>query len=109
MSKRKYRSKRRKRQRGLSNILPTPLLVILGGIGLLAVGLFALWKSQQPTYPKVPIEVSGSPSLKVDREMVDLGDIQLNRTVNVSFQLANVGDKTLRFSNKPFVEVVEGC
>ncbi len=108
MSKR-YRSKRRKKQGGLSNILPTPLLVILAGFVLVAGALFALWKSGQPATPKVPIEVNGSPSLKVDRELVDLGDVPLNKTVSVSFQLANVGDKTLRITNKPFIEVVEGC
>jgi phospholipid/cholesterol/gamma-HCH transport system substrate-binding protein len=29
--------------------------------------------------------------------------------VEVSFQLTNVGDQALRFSEAPYVEVVEGC
>lgn len=109
MSKGKYRSKQRRKNSRRSNALPTPLLLTLGGFALIAVALFALWKTNQPSNPTVPIEVEGSPSLKVDRENVDLGDIPLNQTVSVSFQLANVGDETLRFSSKPYVEVVEGC
>lgn len=109
MSKGKYRSKRRRKNRGLGNTLPTPLLLTLGGFVLIAAALFALWKSNQPSTTPVAIEVEGSPSLKVDREKVDLGDIPLNQTVSVSFQLANVGDEPLRFSSKPFVEVAEGC
>jgi len=109
MSKSKYSSKRRKKQRGFSKFLSMPMVLILAGFVVVVGALFALWKSGQPSTPKVPVEVSGSPSLKVDREMVDLGDVPLNETVQVSFQLANVGDKTLRFSDKPFVEVAEGC
>lgn len=108
MSKSKY-SKRRKRQRGLSKILSTPLVLVLAGFVLVAGALFAILKSGQPGNPKVPAEVSGSPSLKVDRELVDLGDVPLDQTVSVSFQLANVGDQTLRFTDKPFIEVAQGC
>jgi len=109
VSKSKYSSKRRKRQPGLSKILSTPLLLVLGGIVLVAGASFAIWKSGQPATPKGSIEVSGSPSLKVDRELVDLGDVPLDQTVSVSFQLTNVGDETLRFTDKPFIEVAEGC
>lgn len=109
MSKPKYRSKRRNRQGGLSSIVSAPLLLGLAGIVFVAGALFALWKSGQPSTPKIPVEVSGSPSLMVDRERVDLGDVPLNETVQVSFQLTNVGDQTLRFTDKPYIEVVEGC
>jgi len=109
VSKSKYSSKRRRKQSSLGKILSTPLLVVVAGVLLVAGALFALWKSGQPATPKVPVEVSGSPSLEVDREIVDLGDVPLNQTVSVSFQLTNVGDETLRFTDEPFIEVVEGC
>ena len=109
MSKSSYSaSKKRAQKRRRSNPL-FPLLAILGGIVLLLWGGYALWNSSQSNSVKVPIEVKGSPSLKVDKEQVDLGDIKLNRTVSVSFQLSNVGDKTLRFSEQPYIEVLEGC
>lgn len=109
MSKNKYRSRRQQKGRGLSNTLPVPLLLVVGGVVLIAGALFTLWKSGQPDTSKVPIEVNGSPRLKVDTETVDLGDVPLNKPVTVSFQLTNVGDKTLRFSEKPYIEVLEGC
>lgn len=109
MSKNKYRSKQRNNQRRRSNILSTPLLLVIAGIILATGALFALWKAGQPSTPKVPVEVSGRPSVKVDRERVDLGDVPLNQAVSVTFQLANVGDQTLRFTSKPVVEVAQGC
>ena len=105
----KNNSKRRRKQTSFQGVLPTPVLLVLGGVVLLGVALFALWKSGQPANPQVPIEVSGAPSLKVDQDKVDLGDVPLGKTVTVSFELANVGDQPLRFSAKPTVEVVEGC
>ena len=58
---------------------------------------------------RVAIEVNGQPRLRVDREIVDLGDIQLGRTVEAVFVLTNVGDQPLRLTDAPYVEVVEGC
>jgi len=86
---------------------PWTLLIMLGGGALLI--FVAISVLNKPSQAKAPIEVSGSPSLKVDKERVDLGNIKLGRTVDVSFQLTNVGDQTLRFSKTPYIEVVEGC
>jgi len=86
----------------------TPIVIVVGGVLLLAVALFALWKAEQPS-ADVSVEVSGRPSLKVDREKVELGDVKVGEIVSVSFQLANVGDKPLSFTSKPYIEVVEGC
>ena len=86
---------------------PWPLLILVGG-GLLLI-FVAISVLNKPSQAKVPIEVSGSPSLKVDKQKVDLGNIKLGRTVDVSFELTNVGDQTLRFAKAPYIEVVEGC
>jgi len=55
------------------------------------------------------VEVTGQPRLKVDKETIDLGNIQLGRTVDASFVLTNVGDEPLKIAEAPFIEVVEGC
>ncbi len=59
--------------------------------------------------PAVRVEVKGRPSLKVDREKVDFGDVKLDKTVTATFTLSNVGDQALRFTRQPFIEVAAGC
>ena len=70
---------------------------------------FLILRGNQNPQTLAAIEVQGTPSLKVDKEQVDLGDVTLGQTVKVSFHLTNVGDQPLRFSEQPYVEVVEGC
>jgi ABC-type transporter Mla subunit MlaD len=83
-----------------------PLAVMLGGVLLIALAFWGL--NARPT-PRANVEVTGAPALKTDKEKVDLGDVKLGQVVEVSFQLTNVGDQTLRFTKPPYVEVVEGC
>lgn len=83
--------------------------IALAAAGLVLLGLaaFALWRSAST--PKVTPEVTGAPKLKVDKTDVDLGDVPLGKTVEVAFELTNAGDRQLRFTDVPYVEVVEGC
>ena len=84
-----------------------PISIALAGVVL--VGLAFLAFRERPAAGGSAIEVSGSPSLKVDQEKVDLGDIKLGKYVQTSFVLTNVGSETLRFSKNPYIEVMEGC
>ena len=107
MSFKKFEARRnlaRKRRRAQL----TWLFIALGGVFLVGAAFFVL-RGNQNTQTLAAVEVNGAPSLKVDKEKVDLGDEQLGQTVKVSFNLTNVGDKPLRFSAQPYVEVVEGC
>ena len=81
---------------------------LLFGVGLLLV-IGAVFAFKKPAESKATIEVSGSPSLKVDRQKVDLGNVKLGQTVEVKFKIMNVGDQPLRFDKTPYIEVVEGC
>ncbi len=83
-----------------------PILLALGGVLLVGMAFLAL---RDKSTPDAAIEVTGAPSLKVDREVVDLGDMKFNQLAQVSFQITNVGDQTLRFAKDPYIEVVEGC
>ena len=85
-----------------------PLALIAAGVVVLTGAVWAVLASRG-SGGQVPIEVTGAPRLKADRQRVDLGDIRLGRTVEVSFQLANVGDQPLRFAEAPYVTVAEGC
>lgn len=108
MSQKKMNSTPNKRKRGRNrNRSSWPIWAALGGVILLAIGFFAYWRGNSA--PEAAIEVNGSPSLKVDKEEVNLGDVKLGKTVEVSFQLTNVGDKNLQFTKAPTIEVKEGC
>ncbi|MEK7439490.1 MAG: hypothetical protein AABZ78_01715 [Chloroflexota bacterium] len=86
----------------------TPLLLsLVGGVVLIGVIVFAIFGNAPA--PKAAIEVNGAPRLKVDKEKVELGDRKLGTEVDVSLQVTNIGDQPLRFAEKPYVEVVEGC
>jgi hypothetical protein len=104
--RRKKKRKYTQKNTGRSNL---PLLLALGGFVLVAAALFAIWKSGQPQLANVPVEVAGQPSLKVDKEEIDFGDVKVGDQVSASFTLTNVGDKTLRFTEDPYIEVREGC
>jgi hypothetical protein len=86
-----------------------PLILVGGGILLIALAAVYVFATNQPPQANVPVEISGAPSLKVDRERVDFGDVKVDTPVSVSFEIANVGDQPLRFNKPPTVEVVEGC
>ncbi len=87
-----------------------PLLFIISGVLLLVFGgIYAITRSRQLSQTKAPVVVNGAPSLKVDREEVNLGDVKLGEWVDVSFQLTNVGDNALRFTKAPYIEIQEGC
>ena len=101
-----HKSKKYSNKRNRQKTKWMPLLLALGGGLLILLAFFAL--REKPS-PKAAIEVTGAPSLKVDKDKLDLGDVKLNQPVEVSFQITNVGDQTLRFTEAPYVEVVEGC
>lgn len=99
------KSKKQLKHRKKKQSWPT-ILLVAGGV-LLVVGAFFAFK--KPSTPKAAIEVNGSPSLKVDKQKVDLGNVKLGQTVEVAFKLTNIGDQPLRFSKTPYIEVLKGC
>ena len=86
---------------------PLPLILLVSGGVLLILGVILAFN--RPAQPKAAIEVRGLPGLRVDKEKVDLGEVKLNKVVEVSFQITNVGDQTLHFNKEPYIEVLEGC
>lgn len=78
-----------------------PLLVILGGVLILAIALFFLLNQ--------PSIAGGAPKLVADPQEINFGDVKLGQPVLASFTLTNTGTATLRFSQEPYIEVREGC
>jgi hypothetical protein len=95
------------REKQSQRISPPFLLSLLGGVVLAGVLLYAFFGNAPA--PKAGIEVNGAPRLKVDKEKVDFGDRKLGTDVEITLEVTNVGDQPLRFGEKPYVEVVEGC
>ncbi len=99
----KYPSKRKNRQK---SSLPM-ILMIAGGLTLLVGALYLLVGNGNQ--PKAVVTVKGAPSLKVDQDQIDLGNKKLGETVQTGFILSNVGDQSLKLTEAPYIEVVEGC
>ncbi len=83
-----------------------PLLPVLGAGFLLILGAAAVF---QLSKPGGALEQNGSPSLKVDVEEINLGDVPIGQTVQASFRLTNTGNQALKCSDEPYIEVKEGC
>ncbi len=82
-------------------------LILVAGLALIVVAIVS-GNTNAPT-AQPAVEVSGAPALKADKEKVDFGNVTLGQTVEVKFELTNVGDQPLRFKEAPYVEVIEGC
>ena len=108
MSQNKTRSDQIRKSKKIAGRSKTPLFLALGGALVLVIAGLGLWASRKPSTLSGP-EQTGAPRLQVDQDKVDLGDVKLGQTVKVSFKLNNTGDQPLRFSEAPYVEVLEGC
>lgn len=96
-------SKSRQVQRKQNKLL---LIMALAGAAILIIAAFVAFQNKPASFTP---EITGGPSLRADKEKVDLGDVKLGQTVQVSFEISNVGDQSLKFSKAPYIEVKEGC
>jgi hypothetical protein len=109
------KSKRVENDRRNGNKIRRGVILRRAGLGLVgitftAVAIFAAISVGKAAVPKkVALEYSGGPSLKVFQEALDLGDQELGQTVPLRFEIANVGDRPLRITEPPYLEVVKGC
>ena len=75
-------------------------LVVFGGILLIVVALF---------FANQGGDGRGKPSITVDQQKIDYGDVKFNTNKAFAIKIANTGDGTLRFKEEPYIEVLEGC
>jgi hypothetical protein len=92
-----------------NRILTLLLQAVLGLAAATAFVLVGAWIIQAATARIVPLEVSGFPRLKLYQDNLNLGDVALGKTIPMKFEIANVGDRLLQFSEDPYIEVVKGC
>lgn len=90
MSKKHKRQKQRK-------AFPWPLIVF-GGILLVVAAFFFANQGG-----------GGMPSIAVDQQKIDYGDVKFGVNKTFAIKVTNAGDGTLRFKEEPYIEVLEGC
>ena len=95
MSKNKKKFKRQKQRQNFPW-----LLVALGSVLLVVAAFF--FTSQDGND-------SGTPSIAVDPQRIDYGDVKLGVNKTFAIKVTNTGDGTLRFKEEPYIQVLEGC
>ena len=84
-----------------------PLWLALAGLGLVLIAAWAFFGNNSQA--KATVEVKGSPRVKVEKDVINRGDIKLGTPIRDDIRVTNVGDQPLRFVEAPYVEVKEGC
>jgi len=92
-------SKKHRRQKQKKNF-PWMLLAIGGVLLVAAVFIFANQGGG---------DGDGTPSIAVDQQMIDYGDVKFGVNKTFSIKVTNTGTGTLRFTEQPYIEIVEGC
>ncbi|HSM71914.1 MAG TPA: hypothetical protein VK851_10260 [Anaerolineales bacterium] len=98
MNKKQRRQKLREQKQKRRN---TTILLAIGGFMLVfAAILFARQGGG---------DGSGTPSISVDQQRIDYGDQHFGTNLTFAVKVSNTGDGTLRFKEKPYIQVLEGC
>ncbi len=90
------------------NAGPLPLILALAGLALILLAGWVIWSSRAPAI-KAAIQVKGAPRLVVEKDSIDHGDVRLGTTITDEVRITNVGDQPLRFTQAPYLQVLEGC
>lgn len=101
----RYSTKLKPKQKPKKSLLP--LWLSLSGLVLVLIAVWAVMSNNTQT--KANIEVKGEPRLKVEKTVIDRGDVKLGTPLRDDIRVTNVGDQPLRFTEAPYVEVLEGC
>ena len=91
-------AKKNQRYRKQHKNFPWLLVALGGGLLLIAAVLFARGGGG-----------GGTPAIKVDQDRIDYGLVKFGENRQFTIQVTNTGDGTLRFKEKPYIEVLEGC
>lgn len=51
----------------------------------------------------------GTPSIAVDQQKIDYGDVKFGVNKTFAIKVTNTGDGTLRFKEKPYIQLLQGC
>lgn len=77
------------------------VLLVLGGV-LIFAAIF-LFANQNGG------DGGGIPKIAVDQKKIDYGDVKFGVNKTFAIKVTNTGDGTLRFSEEPYIQILEGC
>jgi hypothetical protein len=95
----KHNNKRYRKQKKNQNF--PWLFIALGGVLLVAAAFLFVNRNGS--------DGGGMPSIAVDQEQIDYGYVKFGEDRQFTIKVTNNGDGTLRFKEKPYIEVLEGC
>ncbi len=76
-------------------------LIILGGVLLIVAAFYFSYQGGG--------DGGGTPSIAVDQQKIDYGDVKFGVNKTFAIKVTNTGDGTLRFKEEPYIEMLEGC
>ena len=94
-------SKKQRKQKQKQNSKFPLLFMVLGGVLLIVAAFYFSNKAGGND--------EGTPSIAVDQQKIDYGDVKLGVEKTFAIKVTNTGDGTLRFQEEPYIEVLEGC
>lgn len=54
-------------------------------------------------------QAGGTPAIQVDQQVIDYGQVKLGTSLSFKIKVTNAGSGTLRFTQPPSIQIVEGC
>ena len=94
-------SRRHKRQKQRRSF---PWLLVAFGLVLLVVAVVLFANRNGSGHDN-----GGTPQIATNPQKIDYGYIKFGNDKTFSIKVTNIGNGTLRFTEKPYVEVLEGC
>ncbi len=92
----------KKRRQKQKRNFPWPI-VVFGGVLLIAAAFFFANQNGSSNDGK------STPKIAVDQSKIDYGYVKFGNNEQFSLKVTNTGDGVLRFKEKPYIEVLEGC
>ena len=76
-------------------------ILLFGGLALIAAVIVYSNQREQGS--------GGPPAIAVDPQHIDYGYVKFGENRQFRIKVSNVGTGTLRFEEKPYIEILEGC
>jgi hypothetical protein len=81
-------------------------VMIIGGILVIAAAFLLLNRGAGGSTAG---SGTGTPQIAVDQQKIDYGYVAFGNDKQFTIKVTNKGDGALRFKQKPYIEILEGC